>query len=192
MLPIILAINDDNDRDFVKDIYTVYNKKLFYIANEYLHNVYDSEECVIDVFAILIKKLHFFQQLTELHQKNFLAKACRLLAINKYNKNKRRCPNETPIEDILPQEEMLLAQGENSLMDIVIGNDSRQRLIQLIEDMDPKYGDILYMKAFLDLKNDEISPIVGLTPSMVATRVFRARRMLLKRMEELGYVERRD
>ena len=49
MLPIIAAINDESDRDFVEDIYNKYGKKMYLVAFGVLKKKVDAEDCVHEI-----------------------------------------------------------------------------------------------------------------------------------------------
>ena len=63
MLPIILAINNEDDRAYVEKIYNQYGKKIYKIAFKILNNTEDAEDCVHDVVKIIIDNLEMFQAL---------------------------------------------------------------------------------------------------------------------------------
>ena len=90
MLPIILAINDEQERSFVEDIYLKYRKKLYKNAFEILRNQEDSEDCLHDVIWKVIENLELFQTLDEESLIKLLIVCVRNTAINIYRKNKKR------------------------------------------------------------------------------------------------------
>lgn len=83
ILPIILAIRDEDDRNFVAEVYTKHTKQLQAVAKYYLENKLDVEDCVQDVFIVLIDRVEDFRYWDELRQLGFLTKSCRFIAINK-------------------------------------------------------------------------------------------------------------
>lgn len=57
MLPFILTIRDESDRSLVEDVYLKYGRKIYCIAGNYLKDDRDIEDCVQDVFVMLIDHL---------------------------------------------------------------------------------------------------------------------------------------
>ena len=49
MLPIILAINNAEERSFVEQIYDKHKNKIYRIAFDILHNPEDAEDCLQNV-----------------------------------------------------------------------------------------------------------------------------------------------
>lgn len=177
MLPIILAIRDENDRDFVESIYLKYGKQLVYEAKKKIHNEIDVEDCVQDVFVVLIDKLQEFQNMTVLHQRNFLRKCCRTIATNKYNRNKSRFERELLILDDADAFFDAVDDSQNVLNDI-IERENLEKLIELIENMNPLYGDVLYFRYFLGYDLMQIAKILGISYDLVKMRVSRAKKLL--------------
>ena len=70
MLPIILAINDEEDRIFVEDIYNQYGKKIYKVAFNILKNEADANDCFHDVIKIIIDNLERFRSASYEHLLN--------------------------------------------------------------------------------------------------------------------------
>ena len=186
ILPIILAIRDEDDRNFVAEVYTKHTKQLQAIAKYYLENKLDVEDCVQDVFIVLIDRVEDFRYWDETHQLGFLTKSCRFIAINKYNYNKRRY--EKQISYNLPDGSDIDFIDEESYIErIIVSKENQKRFAQLIEDMDPKYGDILYFRCFLGMKNVEIAKMINVSEQVVSARLKQARKILLTTKKEEFY-----
>jgi len=97
MLPIILAINDEVDRKFVEGIYNQHGKKIYKIAFDILKNEADANDCFHDVIKIIIDDLERFRSASHEHLANLLVKCTRNVALNKYNREKRRRAIETSV-----------------------------------------------------------------------------------------------
>ena len=77
MLPIIAAINDESDRDFVEDIYNKYGKKMYLVAFGVLKKKVDAEDCVHDVIKIIINNIERFRNADYNHLINLIVKCTR-------------------------------------------------------------------------------------------------------------------
>ncbi len=179
MLPIILAIRDENDRNFVEDVYQKYNKQLQVIAKYHLENIVDVEDCIQDVVVVLIDYVEKYREWTETHQFNFLVKCCRCIAINKYNYNERRYRKEISYNHMLDGKDFDLIDEDAYIERIVISSENQKRFAEIIEEMDPKYGDILYFRGFLGMKNVEIAKMLNVSEQLVSARLKKARTILL-------------
>ncbi len=193
MLGIILAIENPQDRTFVGDLYGKYAKKLLYIANEYLHNKQDSEDCVQEVFETVINMLEKFKGYSEAHQANLLVTVTRCSAVNKFKSKMRKKTKETSITE-LEDEDIAWESysAESSAQDVVISEESVRRIKDMIEDMDEKYRDIMYLRYFCELGNTEIAKIVGIPAEHVNVRIMRAKKWLFsKKGDELNELRRK-
>ena len=192
MLPIILAIRDENDQNFVSDIYDKYSVKLSAIAEKYLSNTVDIDDCVQDVFVILIDRLQEYQMWDERHQFNFLAKCCRGIAVNKYKNNQRKLENEMGLNYLDDDKDFDIVDDEMRIEQFVISDENVKRIRDMIEDMDPTYGDILYLKGFLGMKNVDIAKTLDLSVDVVNMRLTRARKILLTtRSDDINEIRRK-
>lgn len=54
MMAIIMAIEDDDDREFVEKIFDRYEKNMYFTAYDILRNRADAEDCVQDTFVKII------------------------------------------------------------------------------------------------------------------------------------------
>ena len=69
---------------------------------------------------------------------------------------------------------------------ILINEENRKRIAEMIEELDPIYRDILYLRYRYSMKNAEIAKILNISESTVKVRYLRAKRILLqKRGKEL-------
>lgn len=90
MFSIVLKINDEDDRNFVENIYHQYGKKIYKIAFNILKKEADAEDCLQDVIKIIIDDVDRFRSASHEYLINLLVKCTRNTAINKYKREKKR------------------------------------------------------------------------------------------------------
>ncbi len=192
MLPIILAINDEDDRNFVEDIYNQYGKKIYKVAFDILRNEADASDCFHDVIKIIIDNLERFRSANQAYLVNLLVKCTRNAAINKYNREKRRRFVEVSMyiksSDFDEEDtEMEFTDDQGQYDDILINEENRKRLAELISELDMIYQDVLYLRYQMWMTNAEIAKLLSVSENTVKVRLYRARKILLKtRSEELN------
>ena len=192
MLPIILEIRDENDRNYVQIVFDKYGDRLSSIARKYLGNTDDINDCVQDVVIALIKRLQDYQMWDEDHQFNFLVKCCRSIAINKYKRNRTRLENEIGLNYPDSDKDFDIVDEDSLIEKIVISNENVKKIRDLIENMDPIYGDILYFKGFVGMKNVDIAKTLNLSVDVVNMRLMRARKILLTtRGDDINEIRRK-
>lgn len=191
MLGIILAIRDEDDRSYVEQIYIKYGKKLYLIANNILNHHEDSEDCVVRVIEVLIEYLESYRTWNEDQQINFLVKCCRSISINRYNEKKRQNKYETSLYDIRNDVECDIIDEDAYIDKMIITEENIKRLTELIDELNPIYGDLLFFKGVMQMRTGEIAKMLGISEGLVSMRLTRARRILLKkRGDELNDIRK--
>jgi RNA polymerase sigma-70 factor (ECF subfamily) len=192
MLPIVLTIADENDRAFVEKIYRLYGKKIYLSALKILNNPEDAEDCLHDVIKTVIDRLELFRGAGDEQLIKLLVVCTRNTAIDLYRKNKKRLLMETEYPAFDDGEARDPAAVENipdesAFSDLILINEeNRKRIAEMIEELDPIYRDILYLRYRYSMKNAEIAKILNISESTVKVRYLRAKRILLqKRGKEL-------
>ena len=193
MLPIILAINNEDDRAYVEKIYNQYGKKIYKIAFKILNNTEDAEDCVHDVVKIIIDNLEMFQALEGEQLIKLLVTCSRNAALNIYRKNKIKHINEGKRKPYTGDEtdekdlDIESVSDDGMFVDlIVINEESRKRISEMIEELDPIYKDVLYLRYQYSMKNQDIAKMLKISESVVKVRYHRAKKILLqKRGKEL-------
>ena len=194
MLPIILAINNEDDRNFVEDIYHQYGKKIYKIAFNILKKEADAEDCLHDVIQTIIDDVDSFRSVSHEYLINLLVKCTRNAAINQYNREKKRHAVEismhTKLSHYNPGEddtEMEFADDLEPFESILINEENQKRLSELISELDKIYQDVLYFRYQMWMTNAEIAKLLSISENTVKVRLYRARNILLKtRSKELN------
>ena len=192
MLPIILAINNEDDRNFVETIYVQYGKKIYKTAFKILNNAEDSEDCLHDVIKIIIDHLDIFQSTKGESLIKLLVTCTRNAALNIYRKNKMKRINEGKRKPYTDDEtndyiDIESIPDEDTFSErILINEESRKRISEMIAELDPIYRDVLYLRYQYSMKNPDIAQLLNVSENVVKVRYHRAKKILLqKRGKEL-------
>ena len=182
MLAIIMNIENEEDRLFVEDIYIRYEKKMFCIAFDILHNKQDAEDCVHDTIERIIDKLERFKQADEIYLKKLIAITCRNIALNRYAKKREQ--NSMVISTTVYKEDdedniMDIPDRESDVQGMIISEENCAFLSSLINRLDLKYRDVIILKS-MGLSTEEIASVMGISCELVRKRYSRARKMIIK------------
>ena len=194
MLSIILAIDNEDDRNFVENIYHQYGKKIYKIAFNILKKETDAEDCLHDVIKIIIDDIGRFRSASHEYLINLLVKCTRNAAINQYNREKKRHAVEISMytksnhyDSDEDEAEMEFVDDSVQFDGILINEENRKRLSELIAELDTIYQDVLYFRYQMWMTNAEIAKLLSVSGSTVKVRLYRARKILLEtRSEELN------
>jgi RNA polymerase sigma-70 factor (ECF subfamily) len=153
----------------------------------------DAEDCLQDVMRIIIDNLQLFCSVEEENLIRLLVKCTRNTAIDKYRAEKRKRGKERSLDEPNTDgEAQEIADGEDSLDDILINKENRSRLNEIIAEIPPVYRDILFFRYDLSLKYSEIARLLGVSESVVKVRLYRAKQTLLKTKKEELYELRKQ
>lgn len=182
MLPIILNITDDNDREVVDKIYTKYEKKLYMISMRYLHNHHDAQDCVHDTVRIIIEHLDQFKAAQNNgYIEKLLTVVCRNCALNMLRDVERRNTYEQSITRYNYYEEeyedIEIADYDSCVDQIYISEQNCDHLYRLINQLDNKYRDIILLKS-LGFDYKHISVVMNISEDLARQRYSRAKKKL--------------
>lgn len=193
MFTFLLSIENENDRVFVEKLYLKYGKKIYLVAFGVLGKKEDAEDCLQDVMRIIIDNLQLFCSVEEENLIRLLVKCTRNTAIDKYRAEKRKRGKERSLDEPNTDgEAQEIADGEDSLDEILINKENRSRLNEIIAEIPPVYRDVLFFRYDLSLKYSEIARLLGVSESVVKVRLYRAKQTLLKTKKEELYELRKQ
>lgn len=167
MLAAYLAMLDTpEEKSKLELLYKEYKNSMYNIAYDILKDKYLAEDAVHNALLKLTKNLEKINEVKCKETRNYLVILVRGVAINIYNQNKKIVPVEET--DTVDVPELIESKLE------------RERVFEIISNMDEKYSDILMLKLFYDYSNDEISQLLDIAPEHVSIRFFRAKAKLKK------------
>ena len=184
MLPIILNIPDDDDREVVEKIYTKYEKKLYMVSMRYLHNHHDAQDCVHETVRKIIESVDKFKTAQdEKYVERLATVTCRNCALNALRKRNRRDEYEQSLtrynynED--DYEDIEIPDYDSFVDKIYIDEQNCDQLHNLINNLDDKYRDVILLKSMgFDFKR--IAMEMNISEDLARQRYFRAKKQLWK------------
>lgn len=176
MLPIIMAIENERDRDIATELYKQYSSTMLYIADNILHDIHLAEDAVSEAFIKIINNLDKINPKDCYRTRGFVVIIVRNVALDILRKQKRsKVTSIDSFDDSIPFEE---PNFENMTI-----KEACQRIINCIGRLNKNYSDILYLKMEFAYSNKEISEILGISQENVKTRLSRARKALKEELE---------
>ena len=179
VMTLIMSIDDSDDRDFVREIYHRYERILHQYAQKMLENEAYVEDCVHDVFRGIIERLEKFKKLDEERQVKYMMLACRNTAINKYN-NRKKSISLTVEGEAQMRKEMEIKDESSDVCEIVINNELRDIVRNLIDSLEEKYRDPVVFRYEYCYEIKEIAEILHISEELVRQRIKRARDKIKK------------
>lgn len=181
MLMLCLAMIDGSGaQDSFEKIYNDNKDLMYQYAYSILKDVSSSEDAVQDAFISLAKNFEKTKQMDCNQIRSYLIIIVRHAAFKIYNKRKR----EISTEDIYTDGD----DGSDLAADAE-SRELRKALFGLVRALDPKYGDVIMLKYFCDMKDKEIAGTLDISLENVKVRLHRAKTMLKKQLKEAGYCD---
>lgn len=185
MLMFYLSIieNEINKSKF-SDIYNNYSVIMYKCAYSVLHNKYDSEDAVHEVFLSLAKNFDIVSKnsINNDDLKRYLITAVKNRSIDILRKNKNQ-----PIEYNEPDFDFNDSYSED-ILDKIIIRENMNNVINIILSLDDKYLEVLYANLVLELSIDEIVKLSGLKKDTVKKRLYRGKIILRNKIESEGLI----
>lgn len=167
----ILAIEDDDDRDFMEALYRRYGRLMYDAAYGVLKHPADSEDVVQTILARLIdKKIPALREFSEAKVASYVVTACKHEAYNFIRDNKT--PKYLSFWDL---EDFPDTDEERSMELHFIRQEERDCLVRVWPSLDERYQYILEGFYILGKSAKELAIELGVEPSNARMILTRAR-----------------
>lgn len=186
ILLIIQAIENDQERDAVARIFTLYYKRMYKRAYDILNNPHDAEDAVQETFLRISSNVRDFMDADSPETIALISIYTRNVAFNMYNRKKKQNSLFDQRKDISEMDLDLVATGED-VEEIVINKETVELVHKAINQLDDMYRDVILLKYFYHKRNIDIADILGIEGSQVNGRLFRAKKMLREILGEEAY-----
>lgn len=182
MLGLIMALESEEDRVLVLQIYIKHAKHMYLIANNILKNHEESQDAVHDAIENVMTHIEqFHKAYEEEYVKKLAIVYSKKAALKRYRYIARRSKMtvsttvEKSGEDII----MDIPDDSPSTDDILVSNENVIFIKSLLDSLDPMYKDIFYYRA-KGFSNEEIARVMDISVELVRQRTSRARKKILE------------
>ena len=170
---IIMAIESEDDRAFMTDIYFKHHALMLKVAWTYTQIQSDIEDIVSDSCVSLVKRIYKLKTMNDNELRKYIVITVRNTATNHWNKKKRENARFQKIDEAVEQiPDELTIEGK------IAFDDELDFVRREIRNLSEKEQEILHLKYFQGKTDSEISEIVGIAESSVRKYVERARKHL--------------
>lgn len=185
MIPIlILAIENDSDREFMITVYVELYPTMKAAAYQIVNDYHATEDIVHDAIAKLIEKLDTIRGLERSALVSYVSRTVRNTAINYYNKQMGgKQALFYGLESDTPDGQSYEWKTPEEVFNIKA---DYEELGMAVKRLPEKERDILYMKYNQQLSDEEIGDIMGIKKDSVREYLTRARRKTKQYITEGG------
>jgi len=174
---ILMIVDDEIKKSKLERLYNEYGNMMFYVANNILNDVFLAEDSVHQSFVKIYDHLHKIDENNSRKTRNFLVTVCKNVSIDIYNQRKKLVVGEI--------DENIISDDKN-LSDIVISNESLERLNKIMGELKPIYQEVIILRYSHDFSVAEIAHMKKTEPKTVQKRIERAKKQLLALLSKEG------
>lgn len=179
MLDIIMAIENEEDRSYVVQVYNKYEKKIYNKALKILKDEHLASDCVHDVIGVVIDRLDIFKQLNEYQKVGSLMQTCENIIHNKYLHRGREYQSiSTTYVDSSDDFDDLSDEDTPDVCEEYITKEMKEKLWKYVDMLDRGNREIIIYRYALRMREKDIAKIVGIREDAVRQRISRAHKKL--------------
>ena len=165
-----------NDMRAKKMLYDLYASKMFMVCMRYADNREDAEDILQDSFIKIFDNIKNFRNEGSLE--GWAKRIAANTAIRHYHKKNSMYPI-TSIENIEEQE-----NDEESLISALSAHNSMEELLQLIQNLAPRYRMVFNLYAIDGHSHNEIAKMLNISEGTSKSQLSRAREILKNQISE--------
>lgn len=173
LIPLIfLLMDDEDDRRFLESVYLDYHRLMYAQALRITRNPQAAEDAVSDSLIALTKKISVLRGLECNKLRSYVVITVRHTAISQLNRKKReRIDGDVAIEDLA---------GQGHVDDRLLEQAGVERIRDAIRSLSAREKDLMMMRYFREMTDEEIAAETGLKPVSVRVHLSRARKNLAR------------
>lgn len=188
LYPIILfTIENDDDRDFIEELYTQYypimKKKVYEITRDY--SVID--DLINEAFIRLINKLSILRSLECCKRASYIVHTIKNISIDYVRKS--AIQSEHRFMGMLDDLADSISDDKSVIEEICSTKEDYEELGKALEKLSERDRNLLYYKYNLEFSDMEISDIMNIPINNIREYLSRARRRALKIITKGGKIE---
>lgn len=188
LLPfVILALENDDDRQFMTSFYLKYQRLMYAEAIKVLKGQREPEDIVQASLIKLIEKITLFRSMNERSRVNYMITTVKHTAISALRELK---PDKFHSIDDDEWPEATRLHAESSMEEDLFRQENVNRIRDVWHLLDWRSQYLLQARYFLDKNQDEIAAELQIKPDSVRMEMSRARKRLRELLaEEYGMVD---
>lgn len=181
MIPIcILAIEDDDDREFMTKLYLDYRNLMYRESLRIVHNRWEADDIVQTAVEKLIDKIKLLRQKDRNRLLNYVLVTCRHIALNSIRDGRKF--DTYPYDDLYDHPDS--SYDRHAMEQKLIREHELGMLARICPSLDGRTRYILESRYILEKTDTEIAEELQINPKSVRMSLTRARRSARQMMEE--------
>ena len=175
---LFLLLDSDADRQFFEDLYTQYHRLMYAQALQITKDSSTAQDVISDSLMALMKKIDLLRTLPCNKLRAYAVITVKHMALNRYKQKKREnVAGDIAVEDLA---------GQGSVDENLLSQAGIEQVKAAICALPEREKQIMLMKYFRELTDEEIAEEMGVKPVSVRVHLSRARKHLAQMLEGRG------
>lgn len=176
MLPIAFgAINNENDKSKIEQIWHEYENIMFRVAYKILNNQHSAEDAVSEACIKIIRNLQKIQNISSNETKALIVIIVRSVSIDIIRKSNSRLEDYKEVSEIIPDKSLDIQEN-------IIAKESYETIMKTIKALPEHQKDVVYLSFIYEYSHKEISEILGISENASRKRLYDAKKEIIKRL----------
>lgn len=167
MLAFLLLLDTQEERSEFETLYDNYHMMVYRAAYSVLKDEYLAQDAAQIAFLKIARKFDKVRSQNVLDEKAYIYRMAINAAKDMLDKEQQFMNAEDDVFECLIDDDVLIE-------DAIIRIENYKETIALLDDINPSYGEIIYLKYFRDLDNQEIGDLLDLKVNAVRVKLHRA------------------
>lgn len=174
--PIILTIEDEDDRAYMEWIFHTYHRLMYHYIMETLSDKWAADDAMQECLVHLIDKVHLLRSLSEAKRRNYIITTAKNTSISILRREKKNsgCSYDEWVKDIVGTD------PEYDPEELILQQDEIKQLQTIWDALDQRSQFILSSRYILDQSFEEIGKALGVTPGSARMMLTRAKRAAIE------------
>lgn len=178
IIAIITAINDENERSFVEELYIKHNKVMWRYALHLTQNKDEADELIQISFEKIIKSIDAVKKINCCKMGAYMVSIVR----NSYNTMLLKKYREKEEIEFTDMNELSDSEA-NDDYESILESSSTSDILSVLEHMPDKYKTVLKLKYIYEFDDGQIARTIDVQPNSIRMYNTRALRMLAERLK---------
>lgn len=184
MIPMmILTIENEDDREFMAQLFLDHVVLMKSIAHEIVQNKSDTDDLIQNALLALIDKIDILKNLDQNQRISYFANTLKNVNINQIIKKETKKRKQTPEAEAALYHVAFFTSGQ-SPEESFINTQRYQSLGRALKKLPEKERQVLISKFVFEMSHRQIADQLGLSTNSIYTYIARARKKLRKALEE--------
>lgn len=183
MLIFLSLIDDDEGKEKFGALYNLYRKKMFFVANEILHNECDAEDAVQETLLSLARNI---KNVDVVHSKKAYYYVMTITENTALNLLKKKKGESRKIINLDFDDDSWLFVSDSDIAEEFVSKEEYNRIVDIIQSLPDIYSDVLYLHYVENLTAREIASALSRKQETVRKQIVRGKKMLIHYLRKEG------